>query len=106
MDEFIAHLGRMVGRLESWEEEVRDVVVDEGRGRVVVRVGYWMRVMGDIGEGEGVENDLVWVLEMEGDVDGNVDGKREAFRVSKSVEFVDGVAAGRLRELMMGGKAA
>ncbi|XP_014555629.1 hypothetical protein COCVIDRAFT_61638, partial [Bipolaris victoriae FI3] len=88
---FAAHLGAMVPRMESWELRVADVLVDEVQMRGVVRVSYFMKVKGG-GEGHVVENDVLWVLgfEREGD----------EVKVCRSVEFVDGVAAGRLRELM------
>jgi hypothetical protein len=46
------------------------------------------------GAEEGVENDMLWRLEMD------EDGKK----VRKSTEFIDGIAAGRLKEIMMSGK--
>lgn len=73
------------------------MVVDEVRGVVVLRVGFWMEGKG-VGEGGVVENDLVWVLEMsEGD-------SGEGWKVNRSVEFVDGMAVGRLKEVVMGEK--
>jgi ketosteroid isomerase-like protein len=87
---FVAHLESMLAHLESWEAVVTDVTVDEVQRKVVLRVGFMMVVRG---AGETVENDLVWVLEMD----------REG-RVWKSREFVDGVAAGRIKELMMAAK--
>ncbi|KAL6711011.1 hypothetical protein ACN47E_006886 [Coniothyrium glycines] len=111
LDGFVAHLQGMLARLERWDVEVRAVVVDEVQGTVVCRVGYWMvaksgegpgkgrgsrDVSVDSGEEErGVENDVVWVLEMA------AGGAQGEMKVKRSVEFVDAVAAGRLREVMM-----
>ncbi|EMD94096.1 hypothetical protein COCHEDRAFT_1069631, partial [Bipolaris maydis C5] len=92
-DAFAAHLGAMVPRMESWELRVADVLVDEVLMRCVVRVSYFMRVKG-VDEGDVVENDVLWMLGFEKEAEG------EGVKVCTSVEFVDGVAAGRLRELM------
>lgn len=80
----------MLPRLENWETQVRDVVVDEARGVVVLRVGFAMRVKG-AEEEETVENELMWVLKME-KWEGNM-------RVRRSTEFVDVAAVGRIAEL-------
>jgi ketosteroid isomerase-like protein len=85
---FAAHLQSMLPHLESWDNEVTDVTVDEARRRVVLRVSFWMKVQGE----ESVENDLVWAVEVD-----------EVGKVRRSEEFVDAVAAGRLKELMMKG---
>lgn len=79
--------------MESWELRVADVLVDEVLMRCVVRVSYFMRVKG-VDEGDVVENDVLWMLGFEKEAEG------EGVKVCTSVEFVDGVAAGRLRELM------
>jgi hypothetical protein len=92
-DGFVAHLQSMLPKLQSWKAEVRDVVVDEVKMKVVLRISFWMAPKG-VGEEDGVENDLLWALEMEGD--------RQGVRIKGSREFVDGLAAGRLREVMMG----
>lgn len=81
----------MVPRMESWDLRVSDVLVDEAQMRGVVRVSYFMRVKG-VGEEDVVENDILWILGFE--------KEGEEVKVCRSVEFVDGVAAGRLRELM------
>lgn len=83
----------MLTRLETWEAKVSDVLVDETKREVMLRVSYYMRAKG---VEEVVENEIVWVLGVEEQQEGE-------WRISRSVEFVDGVAAGRLRELMMGG---
>ena len=85
----------MTPKLESWESEVTDVIVDEARTKVIVRSSYWMQPKG-VGKEERVENDLIWFLDL-------VEGDGE-WKVSKSVEFIDGIASGRLMELMMGKK--
>jgi hypothetical protein len=90
---FINHLKVMTPKLESWDADVTDVMVDEARMKVVVRASYWMQPKG-VGKEARVENDIVWFLDLV-EEEGGV-------KVKKSVEFVDGVAAGRLRELMMG----
>jgi hypothetical protein len=89
---FTTHLASMLTRLETWEAKVSDVLVDETKREVMLRVSFYMRAKG---VEEVVENELVWVLGME-----EHEGE---WKVCRSVEFVDGVAAGRLRELMMGG---
>jgi len=95
VDGFIKHLNGMTPKLESWESEVTDVIVDEARTKVIVRSSYWMQPKG-VGKEERVENDLIWFLDL-------VEGDGE-WKVSKSVEFIDGIASGRLMELMMGKK--
>lgn len=91
VDGFINHLSTMLPRLEGFDAGVTDVVVDEVKIMAILRISFRMRPK-DVEE--VVENDLLWMLGM------NRDGKL----VEKSVEFIDGVAAGRLAELMMGKK--
>jgi hypothetical protein len=97
-DQFISYLGTMLPRLESWETNVTDVLVDEMKRTVVLRISFMMEPKrggeGKGDKGEVVENDLVWILEMD----------EQGKKVRGSREFVDGVAAGRIRELLMGGK--
>jgi hypothetical protein len=93
---FINHLKIMTPKLESWDTDVRDVMVDEARMKVVVRASYWMQPKG-VEKEERVENDIVWFLDLV--------EEEGVVKVKNSVEFVDGVAAGRLRELMMGVKS-
>ncbi|KAF2242376.1 hypothetical protein BU26DRAFT_524507 [Trematosphaeria pertusa] len=88
-DGFIAHMERMLPMLESWDTTVTDVCVDEARRSVVVRARYGMRVKGAEVE---VQNDIVWWLWMAED--------EGVVKVERSVEFVDGVASGRLKEVM------
>lgn len=90
-DEFVSHLASMLPKLESWETTVTDVLVDEVKRTVVLRVSFMMAPKG--GKGEVVENDLVWVLRMD----------EQGEKVRESTEFVDGVAAGRIRELITKG---
>lgn len=90
--DFTKHLEAMLPNLESWESTVTDVLVDEARRKVMLRVSFWMEPKGPHA---AVENDLLWMLEM------NQDGTK----VKKSTEFVDSIAAGRLKEIIMGGKA-
>ncbi|KAF1843542.1 uncharacterized protein K460DRAFT_368431 [Cucurbitaria berberidis CBS 394.84] len=92
VDGFISHLQKMLPNLDSWNTDVMDAIVDEARLRVILRMSLWMQVKG-VGEGDAVENDILWVLDMDGDL--------EKLRVKKSMEFIDGLAAGRIKELMM-----
>ncbi|KAH6612032.1 hypothetical protein C7974DRAFT_89961 [Boeremia exigua] len=90
IDAFIAHTGGLAPWLEGWEIRVRGVVVDEARECVVVRAGYGMDVAGEV-----VENEVVWWLEFE-------EGGGEAeWMVKRSTEIVDGIAAGRIKELVV-----
>lgn len=90
--QFKKHLEAMLPNLESWKTTVTDVLVDEARRKVMLRVSFWMVPKGSHA---AVENDLLWMLEM----------NREGTKLKKSTEFVDGIAAGRLEEFMMGGNA-
>jgi hypothetical protein len=89
---FIGHMKRMTPSLESWETDVTDVMVDEARRRVIVRASYWIEPKGV----EKMENDLIWFLDLVEE-----DGE---WKVSNSVEFIDGIATAKLMELMMGKK--
>ncbi|KAJ4989953.1 hypothetical protein SVAN01_04600 [Stagonosporopsis vannaccii] len=101
IDSFIEHLGGMTPRLRTWEIEVKGCVVDEVGEAVVVRAGYGMWVKG---VAERVENEVVWWLELEKDVGGDKgEGEGVGWRIKRSEEVVDPVAARRVRELMMGG---
>jgi hypothetical protein len=82
----------MLPRLASWKADVTDVIVDEAKMKVVLRISLLMQAKG---AKEKVENDLLWVMEMERQGNGEV-------RIKRSREFVDGIATGRLREGMMG----
>jgi hypothetical protein len=92
---FQAHLQGMLPMLERWEIEETGLVVDEWGRSVVVRASYRMFVKGGK---EGVENDVVWWLELEDERDGEGGG----WKVRKSTEIVDFGASRRIRELMMG----
>ena len=83
----------MLPNLQSWETTVTDVLVDEVKRKVMLRVSFWMVPKG---KGEGVENDLLWVLELAEEGGG--------WKVRRSTEFIDGMAAGRLKEIMGVGK--
>ena len=93
-DGFVAHLQSMLPKLESWNADVTDVVVDEVRMKVMLRISFYMRAKG--AEKKVVENDLLWALEMERH------GDEEDVKIRKSTEFVDGTAAERLRYIMLG----
>ncbi|KAJ4370939.1 hypothetical protein N0V86_008633 [Didymella sp. IMI 355093] len=95
-ERFQAHLQGMLPMLERWEIEEKGLVVDERGRSVVVRASYRMFVKG----GEGVENDVVWWLELEEE---GKDGEGGGWKVRKSTEIVDFGASTRIRELMMGG---
>jgi hypothetical protein len=82
----------MLPKLDSWKGNVTDVVVDETNLKVMLRVSMRMQVKG-AGADEAVENDMLWTLHMEKEGNG--------MRIKKSVEFLDFVAAGKLREIMM-----
>jgi hypothetical protein len=85
---FTKHLEAMLPNLDSFENTVTDVTIDEVQRKVVLRMSFWMLAKG---AEEPVENDLLWVLEMD----------EEGKKVRRSKEFIDGVAAGRLKELML-----
>jgi hypothetical protein len=84
----------MLPKLESWKADVTNIIVDPVMMKVMLRISFWMQAKG-AKEADKVENDLLWELEMEEVSEGKV-------KVKRSVEFVDGAAAGRLREVMMG----
>lgn len=69
------------------------MIVDEVGRRAVVRASYCMMAKG---ADEVVVNDLVWFLDMD----------EEGGRVVRSIEFIDGAAAGALREKMKKGGGA
>lgn len=93
-DDFVKHLNFMLPKLESWKADVTNIIVDPVMMKVMLRISFWMQAKG-AKEADKVENDLLWELEMEEVGEGKV-------KVKRSVEFVDGAAAGRLREVMMG----
>lgn len=102
---FRSHLEGMLPALERWEIGVEDVAVDEAGRSVVVRARYDMWVKG---AGEGVENEVVWWLELEEGRDSSETGEARGagWRVRRSRESVDFAASARIRELMAGGKGA
>jgi hypothetical protein len=85
---FTKHLEAMLPNLESWETTITDVIVDEVKRKVMLRASF---IMVAKGMQEGVENDLLWILEMDD----------EEGKVRKSTEFIDGIAAAKLKEIMM-----
>jgi hypothetical protein len=93
-DGFVSHLNFMLPKLESWKADVTNIIVDPVTMKVVLRISFWMQAKG-AKEADTVENDLLWELEMEEIGEGKV-------KINRSVEFMDGAAAGRLREIMMG----
>lgn len=77
----------MMPSLESWDTTVTGIIVDEAKRRVVLRISFWMRVKE---VKELVEDDLLWMLEMD-----------DTSEKVKSEEFVDDAAAERIKEIMM-----
>ncbi|KAI4632982.1 hypothetical protein J4E80_000342 [Alternaria sp. BMP 0032] len=94
LDGFFSHLRSMLPRLESWKSNVTDIIVDPVKMKVVLRISFMMQAKGATEE-QIVENDLLWMMEMEEMSSGKVG-------IKKSMEFLDGAAAGKLREIMMG----
>lgn len=88
VDAFLAHVNKMVPKLDTWEARIMDIVVDETRKMCIVRVSYYMK---PFGAEKAVENDLIWWLWME-------EGGQ---KVEKALEFVDGAATDRIGELIM-----
>jgi hypothetical protein len=91
LDGFLAHMRKMLPRLESVHTCVGDVAVDEANKMVVVRASYWMKVNGH----EAVENDLIWWLWMD----------ENGEKVKRSVELLDAEATKRIAENMAAGKS-
>jgi hypothetical protein len=89
VDEFLAHVNKMVPKLDTWEARITDIVVDETRKMCIVRTSYFMK---PFGAEKPVENDLIWWLWME----------EGGEKVEKALEFLDGAATGRIGELIMG----
>jgi hypothetical protein len=87
---FTKHLEAMLPNLESWETTIADVIVDEMKNTVMLRVSFWMVVKG---AKDTIEHDLLWVLEM----------AEQGEKVKSSTEFIDAIAAARLKEIMMSG---
>lgn len=92
VDGFVEHLKTMAPKLESWDTDITDVVVDENRSVCTVRASYYMK---PLGADHAVENDLVWWLWME------EGGKK----VEKAVEFIDPTAMAKIMEIMMAAKS-
>jgi hypothetical protein len=82
------HLEAMLPNLESWETTITDVTIDEVKRKVILRISFWMLAKGT---DNAVENDLLWMLEMD------EGGKK----VKSSKEFIDVAAAGKLKEIIM-----
>ncbi|QDS67849.1 hypothetical protein FKW77_007559 [Venturia effusa] len=91
IDGFIAHQERVTPLLAKWSVGVKDCFVDVERGVAVVVSEFLMTprvALGKGGKEETVVNEIVWFVEV------GEDGL-----VGKVVEWVDGVAAGRMREI-------
>ncbi|KAM3424980.1 hypothetical protein BST61_g6950 [Cercospora zeina] len=96
---FVEHLEKLCGGMRTWENSVRETVVDVERKTVVVRSEFcmWPRDGGEV-----VKNDVVMFLR----VDPGDDGEERSGKVVHVVEYVDPVASGRIRERVMKLKAA
>ncbi|OAG01426.1 uncharacterized protein CC84DRAFT_1220934 [Paraphaeosphaeria sporulosa] len=88
IDAYLAHLNKMVPKMDTWEARITDIVVDETRRMCIVRASYFMK---PFGAEKPVENDLIWWLWME----------EGGEKVYKALEFLDGAATGRIGELIM-----
>ncbi|WPB03972.1 uncharacterized protein RHO25_008616 [Cercospora beticola] len=92
LEGFIKHLENLCGGMRTWENRVKETVVDVERKTVVARIEFcmWPR-----DGGEEVRNDVVMFLRVETGEGG------ENGRVVEVVEYVDPVATGRIRERVM-----
>lgn len=85
----------MTPLLAKWKVEVKDLFVDVEKRTAVVVSEFLMTPRVMVGEEEEtICNEIVWFLEVD-----------EAGKVGKAVEWVDGVAAGRMGELFRMGAA-
>ncbi|KAE9961789.1 hypothetical protein EG328_001651 [Venturia inaequalis] len=93
-DGFMAHQLKMTPLLKKWEARVKECFVDVERGTAVVVSEFFMtpKGKGENAREETVLNEIVWFVEVE-----------EGGLVGRVVEWVDGVAAGRLGEIFRGG---
>lgn len=91
-DEFLANMAPVLPFLSSVQTEVHDILVDERCRRATVQMTFHMTVRGagEDGKDETVENDMMWVLEMD-------DSGR---RVRRGKEYLDAVATGKMGKLI------
>jgi hypothetical protein len=87
LEGFISHVISMMPKLEKYDSNVEDIMVDESKRAVVLRATYYMKPMG---AEQAVENDLVWWLWMD------ESGKK----VERSTEFVDAFATMKLGQML------
>jgi ketosteroid isomerase-like protein len=86
-EEFADHLAAMAERLHTWDIHATQVIVDERQRSVVVRGDFRMTPI----PGETVVNDVVIIMSMD----------ESGERLVECTEFVDPVAAGEIRRLMV-----
>ena len=91
LDAFMSHLETMAPNLKSVETRVPDVLVDEERRSASVRSYFYMTPEGG---DETIENDIMWLLEMD----------ETGERVKGAIEFIDAVAAKSIGELVQQAK--
>ncbi|KAK5117710.1 hypothetical protein LTR62_005134 [Meristemomyces frigidus] len=86
---FLDRMNKLSSRMETWTIKPTETLVDVKKRQVVIRADFAIVIPGY----EPVVNDIVWFV--------TVDESGEM--VVGSREFIDPVAAGVLREQMMGG---
>ncbi|RMZ73546.1 hypothetical protein GMOD_00008070 [Pyrenophora seminiperda CCB06] len=91
---FLTHISTMTPHLQHALPTIVSATIDEVKMQVVLRVSFRMLVKG-AGAGDEVVNEVMWFFRCEGGVKVG-----EGVRIVESVEFVDGRAAGRVRESM------
>ena len=83
--------------------KVHDVIVDEWKRVAALRMSYYLKAKTSErqahGEGEVVENDLVWLLQFTQDVEQETGGIN-GIRIMESVEYIDASASARLGTLV------
>nr|OQO21678.1 hypothetical protein B0A51_10552 [Rachicladosporium sp. CCFEE 5018] len=87
-DGFLEHMKSMAPRLGTWQIAIADICVDTAKRSAVVRADFDMQAEVD---GEVVRNEILFWVKLD------ESGKK----VKASTEFVDPIASGKLRELMM-----
>ncbi|KAK6421713.1 hypothetical protein LTR95_016778 [Oleoguttula sp. CCFEE 5521] len=87
-DGFLEHMKSMAPRLGTWQIAITDISVDTVKRSAVVRADFDMQAEVD---GEVVRNEILFWVKLD----------ESGTKVKASTEFVDPIASGRLRELMM-----
>ena len=85
-DGFVEHLRRMLPALAARDSQIQNIWIDELRQTAVVRVMLFLTTRR---ASEQIQQDMLWILEMD------ESGKQ----VDSAIEFLDGSAVDRLREL-------